>query len=305
MSYDIIIIGGGVAGLTSSIYAASRGLKVCVIEKEGKGGVIGKVSTITHYPGIVNGESGRDYYERLLSQVKVYDIDLRYEEVIETCLKGDIKSVKTREGSYQAKVVIIAAGTTPNSIGLPEENTHLHKGVSFCALEDIKHFIDREVFVVGGSDGALKEALYIAKFASKVNLIHFEDSISAVAEFRIPAENNDKIVIHTHKRVCKLEGDATSISAVYLKDEHDDSIEKLEIENTCVFIYAGATPNTQLFKEEVELSGPFIKTDDTMQTSIKGVYAVGDIRAKLVRQVATAASDGAIAAIFAYGYLNS
>lgn len=305
MTYDVIVIGAGVAGLTSSIYAASRGMKVLVLEQEGKGGVIGKVSTITHFPGIHNGESGRDYYDRLMEQVKTYDIEIRLEKVLRVDLKNEIKSVTTNERPYQAKSVIIANGTTPNRLGIPGENRYEHKGVSFCALEDAPKYAGKRVCIVGGSDGAIKEALFIGKYASEVHVIHFEDSLTAVAEFQKPLLADSKFIIHLHSRVAGLEGSDERLEKVIIRDEHDEKILDITGDDICLFIYIGGAPNYELVDGQLELENHFIKTDELMRTSVPGVYAAGDIRAKAVRQVATAANDGAIAAIQAFAYVKS
>ena len=234
--YDVIVIGGGVAGLTASIYSASRGMNVLVLEAEGKGGVIGKVSTITHFPGIHNGETGRDYYARLMEQVKTYPVDVRIENVVSADLAGDIKTVTTPAATYEGRVVILANGTHPNRLGIPGEDEYEHRGVSFCALEDAEKYAGKEVCIVGGSDGAIKEALYIGRYASRVHVIHFEDSLTAVQEFRKPLLSDPKFVLHLHTRIQALEGDGEKLKRAVLQDEYDRSRNVLEAEDLAVFI---------------------------------------------------------------------
>lgn len=303
--YDLIIIGGGVAGLTSSIYAASRGMKVAVLESEGKGGVIGKVSLITHFPGVNVGESGKDYYVRLLKQVMEYDVDLKLEKVINVDLNNKIKKIISNKATYETKAVIFANGTSPNKLGLYEEIKYLNHGVSYCATEDAEHFKDCEVFVVGGSDGALKEAIYISNYASKVHMIHFEDKFTGVPEFRDKIEDNKKFEIHLHSRITKLSGDDINIQNVTIRDEHNGNTQVLRFPKTCIFIYIGSYPNTQFLNGQLQLIHGYILTDENMKTNIDGVYAAGDIRHKTIRQVATAANDAVIAAINAHKYVSN
>ncbi len=302
--YDLVIIGGGVAGLTASIYAASRGMKVAVLESEGRGGVIGKVSLITHFPGVFSEETGKDYYVRLLKQVMQYKVDLKLETVTSVDFNEKIKLITTNKSSYKTKSVIVANGTTPNKLGLFEEVEYLHHGISYTAIDDVKNFKNCEVFVVGGSDGALKEALFISNFASKVHLVHFEDDLTGIDEFKSQIIDNKKFELHLNSRIHKLYGDGKFLQRVILKNEKDNSKKEFKFAKTCIFIYIGSSPNTIILNGQLQLIKGYILTDESMKTNIDGVYAAGDIRHKNIRQVATAANDGAIAAISAYNYVK-
>ena len=293
--YDIVIIGAGPAGVSAGIYAKSRGKKVLIIEKEKIGGLIGKVSTVTHYAGIVTGETGVSFSERLKEQAENAGIEIVYEDVNNVDFKGDVKLVFTNNNTYETKKIIIANGTRARKLGIEGELELAGKGIGLNAAKDGKDYIGKNVYVVGGADGAVKEALYLSQFAKSVTIIHFEDSLGCIAEFREKIKKTSNINVRLGSRLHAVYG-KERVESLDISDEKTGSIETISDSGCGVFVYAGTVPNTELYTD-LKLENGFIPVDEKMETEIKGVYAVGDIRVKPVRQVATAVSDGTIAAI--------
>ena len=290
--YDMIIIGAGPAGISAAIYGKSRGKKVLVLEKKQVGGLIGTVSTVTHYTAIIREESGKTFAERMKEQALSAGVGIRYENVTETKLTGEIKKVVTDKESYESKTLILANGGSGRMLGIPGENL---KGVRLNAPKDGLNYKGKSVYVIGGADGAVKEAIYLAEIAGKVTIVCVEDELACIQEFK------DKVAVHNNIEIMPH----SSLTAVY----GNEAVEELEfIDNKTgkkkivkdaecgVFVYAGIVPNTQMYTE-LKLEDSYIPVDDSMQTEIPGVFAAGDIRVKKVRQVATAVADGAIAGI--------
>lgn len=300
---DICIIGGGPAGISSAVYSASRGLKTVVFEKKSVGGILGDVSTVTHYSGIVEGETGASFAERLRRQALEAGVEIRMEEVQSVSLSGDIKKITTEQDTYEAKAVIIAAGTTPRKLGIPGETELAGRGVGMNAAMTAEVYKGKEMFVVGGADGAVKEALYLSKYASNLTIIHFEDQLGAIPEFTEKVKNTDNIEVLLHTRLKAVEGDK-KVDALIIEDEHTKEVRTIQSEGCAVYIYAGSEPNSQLFSE-IETEDGYFVTNRKQETNLKGVYAAGDICVKQVRQAATAVSDGAVAAINAAAYVKT
>lgn len=301
--YDLIIIGAGPAGLCAAIYAASRSLSTLVLEQSEPGGVLGNVSVVTHYPGIIEGETGKTIAARMKAQVENAGVEISIEKVIGAKLEGDCKEIQTEKATYQAKAVILANGTTPRTLGIPGEKELCGIAVSYNAVKDGARFASKEIYVVGGSDGALKETLYLSGIGSHVTLVHFEDKLGAIREFTDKAEAKDNIDIRLHSRITALHGDQNGLHSLDITDEHTKETVTIPAEGAGIFIYAGSLPNTEIY-EGLTLENGFIVTDDEMKTNIPGVFAAGDIRKKTVRQASTAVSDGTLAAIAAKAYLS-
>lgn len=293
--YDIIIIGAGPAGISAGIYAVSRGKKVLVLEKAQVGGIIGKVSTVTHYTALQPRESGATFAARMKEQALAAGVEIAYETVTAVELSGDVKTIHTDKGVHQAPRVILANGGTPRKLGIPGEAELAGKGMSLNAPRDAQAYAGRNLYVVGGADGAVKEALYLAGFARRLTIIHFEDTLGCIPEFRKKVAAADNITLRLGSRLHGVYGDG-QVERLEIADVHTGKIETVEDPGCGVFVYAGTTPNTQLYGE-LALQDGYILTNDKMETSLPGVYAAGDIRVKQVRQVATAVADGAIAAI--------
>lgn len=292
--YDIIIIGAGPAGISAAIYGKSRGKKILVLEKTRVGGLIGTVSTVTHYTAITKNESGETFAKRMEEQAAYAGVEVRYENVTQTALTGEVKKIITDKESYECKAVIIANGGHGRMLGIPGENL---KGVRLNAPKDGPDYKGKNVYVIGGADGAVKEALYLAETARKVTIVCVEDELVCIQEFKDKAATFDNIEIMPHSSLTAVYGNER---AEELEFTDNKTKEKHVVKDAeCgVFVYAGIVPNTQMYTE-LQLDNGYIPVDDSMQTKIPGVFAVGDIRVKKIRQVATAVSDGAIAGITA------
>lgn len=293
--YDILIIGAGPAGISAGIYAVSRGKKTLVLEQAQVGGIIGKVSTVTHYTALQAQETGATFAARMKEQAQAAGVEIAYETVTGVGLTGDVKTVHTDKGTHQARRVILANGGTPRKLGIPGEIELAGKGMGLNAPRDGAAYAGKNIYVVGGADGAVKEALYLASFARQLTIIHFEDQLGCIPEFRNKIAAADNIKLCLGSRLHAVHG-TDQVERLEIISEHDGTVQTIEDPGCGIFVYAGVTPNTQLYTE-LDLQDGYIVTNDKMETSVPGVYAAGDIRAKQVRQVATAVSDGAIAAI--------
>lgn len=290
--YDIIIIGAGPAGISAAVYGKSRGKNVLVLEKKQVGGLIGMVSTVTHYTAVVQEESGNTFAERMKAQALSAGVEIRYENVTETKLTGQIKKVVTNKGTYESKTLILANGGSGRMLGIPGENL---KGVRLNAPRDGADYKGKNVYVIGGADGAVKEALYLAEMAGKVTIVCVEDELACIQEFKDKAAVHNNIEIMPHSSLTAVYG-SEAVEELEFTDNKTGEKQIVKDTDCGVFVYAGIIPNTQMYTE-LKLDGGYIPVDDSMQTEIQGVFAAGDIRVKKVRQVATAVSDGAIAGI--------
>ena len=294
--YDIVIVGAGPAGVSAGIYAASRGLETLILEQEAVGGIIGGVSTVTHYAGILDDETGATFARRLEAQALEAGIEIVYDQVERAALAGETKTVFTGTESYRAPRVVLANGSTPRKLGVPGEAELQGKGCGLNAARDATTYEGKSVYVIGGADGAVKEALYLARFARQVSIVCVEDELACIAEFRRKTAATPNIQVVPATRVGALHG-ADRVEALDLVSLADGRTRTVEDDGCGGFVYAGSEPNTALYAGELRLENGFIPTNERMETSISGVYAAGDIRAKQLRQVATAVSDGAIAAV--------
>ena len=290
--YDIIIIGAGPAGISAAVYGKSRGKRVLVLEKRQVGGLIGTVSTVTHYTAVAQGESGNTFAERMKEQALKAGVEIRYETVIETKLTGEIKKVVTNKESYESKTLILANGGSGRMLDIPGESL---KGVRLNALKDGMDYKGKNVYVIGGADGAVKEALYLADIAAIVMIVCVEEDLACIQEFRDKVVTHENIEIMPHSSLTAIYG-SEAVEALEFTDNKTGKKQIVKDSECGVFVYAGIVPNTQMYTE-LRLDGGYIPVDDSMQTEIPGVFAAGDIRVKKVRQVATAVADGAIAGI--------
>ena len=293
--YDILIIGAGPAGISAGIYAVSRGKKTLVLEQAQVGGIIGKVSTVTHYTALMAQETGATFAARMKEQALNAGVEIAYETVTGVELEGEVKTIHTTQGTYQARRVILANGGTPRTLGIPGEAELAGKGMGLNAPRDGASYAGKNIYVVGGADGAVKEALYLASFARQLTIIHFEDQLGCIPEFRNKVDAAGNITVRLGSRLHGVYG-KDQVERLEIASERDGTVETIEDPGCGIFVYAGVTPNTQLYTQ-LELQDGYIVTNEKMETSIPGVYAAGDIRVKQVRQVATAVADGAIAAI--------
>ena len=307
--YDVIILGGGPAGLTAGLYAGRSRLSTLIIEKGQDGGQIAITDEIENYPGqMVEGESGPSLIARMTEQAKKFGAE-RCSDVIKSVeLNGEVKKLVGAKGEYEAKCVIIATGAFPKPIGCENEGKFTGKGISFCATCDASFFEDFEVYVVGGGDSAVEEAMYLTKFARKVTIIHRRDELRAAKSIQEKAFANPKIAFMWDSVVTKVDGDEL-LSSMTVKNVKTGELTVVEADEDDglfgLFGFIGYNPNSQLFEGMLDMENGYIKTDDNMHTNIPGVFAAGDIRVKSLRQVVTAAADGAIAAMQAEHYISN
>ena len=301
--YDIIIIGGGPAGLAAAIYAGRAKLSCLIIESNTEGGQIVTTSDIENYPGCLPDESGQTLVARMLEQAERFGAELARDQVIAFDFNAQPKLVAGFAKDYYTKAVIIATGAEPAKIGCPGEEQFTGSGVSYCATCDAAFFEGLPVYVVGGGDAAVEEALYLTKFASEVTIIHRRDELRAAKSIQEKAFANSKIKFAWSTVVEELKG-ADFMSSMVLKNVKDGSLTEVNGEFG-LFVFVGFKPNSGLFEDVLDMERGYIKTDENMQTSVPGVFAAGDIRVKSLRQVVTAVSDGAIAAVSAEKYINS
>lgn len=304
--YDVIVLGAGPAGLAAGLYAGRSRLSVLIIEKGQDGGQIAITDEIENYPGQVEGDSGPSLIARMTEQAKHFGAE-RVSDLIKSVeLEGDVKKLVGAKGEYLAKTVIVATGAFPKPIGCQNEGKFVGKGISFCATCDAAFFEDFEVYVVGGGDSAVEEAMYLTKFARKVTIIHRRDQLRAAKSIQEKAFKNEKIAFMWDTVVDSVEGDEM-LEAMVVKNVKTGELTRIEADPEDgifgLFGFIGYNPNSALFEGILDMDHGYIKTDENMHTNIEGVYAAGDIRVKSLRQVVTAAADGAIAAMQAEHYL--
>ncbi|SHJ87095.1 thioredoxin reductase (NADPH) [Dethiosulfatibacter aminovorans DSM 17477] len=308
-NYDVIIIGAGPAGLASGLYASRAKLNTLILEKDKTGGQIVTTDEVANYPGSIEDATGPSLIARMANQAEEFGAIRKKDAVLDIDLEGKVKTVKCQNGEYTAKAVILATGANPRKIGCPGEIELTGKGVSYCATCDADFFTDFEVFVIGGGDSAVEEAMYLTKFARKVTIVHRRDELRAAKSIQEKAFANDKMEFLWDSTVEEIKGDGIVESIVFknLKTGELSEYQAHEDDGTFgIFPFIGFTPTSHLFKDKVQMDeGGYIVTDDNMKTNVEGVFAAGDIRVKSLRQVITAAADGAIAAVQAEKYIDN
>ncbi len=300
--YDVIILGAGPAGLAAGLYAGRSRLSVLIIEKGQDGGQIAITDDIENYPGqIVEGESGPSLIARMTEQAAKFGAERASDTIKEVSLDGDVKILKSEKEEYQAKNVIIATGANARAIDCKGEAEYKGKGISYCATCDANFFEDLEVYVVGGGDAAVEEAMYLTKFARKVTLIHRRNELRAAKSIQEKAFANPKMNFMWDSVVEEVYGEGV-LQGMIVKNVKTGEETKVEADEDDgmfgLFGFIGTVPNTKPFEGIIDMDERgYIKTDPDMHTNIPGVYAAGDVRVKSLRQVVTAAADGAIAAV--------
>ncbi|MBU5294517.1 thioredoxin-disulfide reductase [Anaerosalibacter bizertensis] len=305
--YDVIIIGAGPAGLSAGLYASRSRLKTLIIEKEKSGGQIVTTNEVENYPGSIENSSGPSLTARMVQQADEFGAERIIDTVLEVNLDDKIKTIKGEKNEYKAKAVIIATGAVPRPIGIPGEKELTGKGVSYCATCDGAFFTDLEVYVVGGGDAAVEEAIFLTKFARKVTIIHRRDELRAVKSIQEKAFKNEKIDFMWDSVVKEIKGDGLVSSMVVENTKTGEQTEVVADEDDGmfgIFVFIGYLPATEIFEGKVNMENGYIPTDAEMRTNVDGVFAAGDCRVKTVRQVVTATGDGAIAAIQAEKYIS-
>ena len=300
MIYDVIVVGGGPGGYAAALYAARSGLSVAVLEKLSPGGQMATTSQIDNYPGFPDGVDGFDLGQQMARQAEKYGAQTVLAEVTGADLAASPKVLRTSEGEFSARTVILATGAYPRELGLPEESALRGRGVAYCATCDGMMYRNKVVAVNGGGNTAVEDALYLSKLCAKVYLIHRRDQLRASAVYR-KALDEQGVEILWNSRVTALRHEG-KLTGVELEDTKTG--EKRELACDGLFVAIGRVPDTALFAGQVDMDETgYLKADETCRTSLPGVFAVGDVRTKAVRQVVTAAADGANAAHFAEEYL--
>ena len=295
--YDVVIIGGGPAGLTAGLYATRARLSTLLIESQTIFSQTIITSHIENYPGFSEGIEGFELIDKMKKQAEGFGLESVFENVKSLQREGGVWLVQTEDKSYESLTVIIASGASPKRLGVPGESEFCGRGVSYCATCDGPFFRDKDIVVIGGGDTALEEAIFLTKFASKVTIIHRRDKLRATKLLAERAFSNDKIEFVWDSQLTEILGKDGIKSAKIknLKTQQDT-----ELPANGVFIFVGLTPNTDFLKGVLELDkAGYIITDEEMKTSAEGIFAAGDCRQKSLRQIITAAGDGATASFSA------
>jgi thioredoxin reductase (NADPH) len=299
--YDVIIIGGGAAGLTAAIYAVRAGMNVIVLEKMGIGGQIILTDTVENYPGFPL-ISGPDLMEKFEKHVEKFGVEIKYEEVQAIKSKGNTHTVVTDSAEYETIGVIVASGSQPRKLRVPREDTYIGRGVSYCAVCDGPFYKDKVVAVIGGGDAAIKESIYLTQIVKKVTVIHRRDQLRAEKILQSQAFSNSKIDFVWNHVVESVNGKDTFEGITIQNVQNPDEKKTLSVSG--VFVYIGHIPNTK-FIDVDKTSNGMIKTDPcSLETSVRGIFAAGDCRETCLRQIATCVGDGALAAYNAGEYVE-
>ncbi len=301
--YDVIVIGAGPGGLTAGLYASRANLSVLILDRGIYGGQMNNTAEVENYPGF-KSTLGPDLAEKMYQGATQFGAEYAYGSVEKVEVNGDLKQVITDSETYEAPVVIIATGSQYRKLGVEGEVEYAGRGVSYCAVCDGAFFKDQPLAVIGGGDSAVEEGGYLAKLASNVNIIHRRDQLRAQKILQERAFANDKIDFTWDTVVTKINGDGQKVTSVSTHNKKTGEDGELKVNG--VFIYVGVIPLSEPFKElGITDEQGWIKTDELMQTSLPGVYAIGDVRAKELRQITTAVGDGSIAGQQAFNYLES
>ncbi len=299
-NFDVVILGGGPAGFSAAIYAARGAVSTAIVDVNMLGGQPSNYLELENYPGfqLVGGYDLMEKFEEHADKFGVKKFPMQEIEKVDLAQK----KIYTKEYEFSAKSIIIATGAQPQKLGVLGEKEFVGRGVSYCAVCDGAFYKDKAVAVVGGGNSAIEEAIYLTKFAKKVYVIHRRDKLRADKIIQERAFKNQKIEFIWNSIVFEIQGENT-VKSILLKDTQTDKISKLDVDG--IFPYIGISPNTELFSGQLNQDKyGFIITDTTMATSVDGVYAIGDVRNTPLRQVVTAASDGAIGATYALRYIE-
>ena len=306
--YDLIILGSGAAGLSAGIYAGRALMKTLIIDKGEPGGQLRLTADIVNYPGFRKTD-GNELSDAFFEHAKDFGIDFTTAQIKKVDLSGKIKKLYSRNKEFSARSVILATGASPRKIGFIGEDTFFGHGVSYCATCDGAFFTGKDIYVVGGGYAAVEEALFLTRFAKEVTMLIRRDVFSCAKSMEMQVRNHPKIKILFHTEIEQAEGDfvlrsltlrnnQTGLLSTYKPSKEDETFG--------IFVFAGSVPVTELYNGSVDLDekGFVIADLESMQTSLPGVYAAGDLRQKKLRQIVTATADGALAAITAEKYIQ-
>ena len=301
--FDTIILGGGPAGMSAGLYAARGAVSTAIIDVSGFGGAPSNYLELENYPGYTDG-GAFEFTEKLEEQADKFGVQkFSYQEIEEIDLTSAPKIIRTKEATFEAKTVIVAVGAHPKKMDVPGEREFTGRGVSYCAVCDGAFYKDKVVAVVGGGNAAVEEAVYLTRFASKVYIVHRRDELRADKIVQERAFKNEKIEFVWDSAPVEVLGE-DAVHTFVIKNVKNGETHRLPVDG--VFPYIGFVPNTDKINGQLEQdAGGFIVTDATMQTSVDGVFAVGDVRTTPLRQVITATADGAVGAVHALKYLET
>lgn len=303
MGYDLIVIGGGPAGLTAGLYGARGGLKTLILEKAMPGGQAAMTEFIENYPGYPEGVQGPELMMNFMEQALRFGVEFKTEEVIKVDFSAKEKLIETEQGKYESPAVIIATGSRPRFLEVQGEKEFTGRGVSYCATCDGAFFRDKKVLVAGGGDSALEEAMFLTKYAREVVLVHRRDQLRAAKILQERARKFDKLHFLLDSVIEEIRGGTQGVEEVVIRNVNNDSVKTEAADG--VFVFIGNLPNTAFLKDILDLTGDsYVKTKDLLMTSVQGVFAAGDVRDKFLRQVSTAVGDGAEAAMAAERYIS-
>ena len=303
MIYDIIILGGGPAGYTAALYACRAGFSTLVIEKMAAGGQMTLTSDIDNYPGFETGIDGFTLGMKMQQSAERFGAKTEFDEVLSVDFSDKIKKITTYSGEYFAKAVVIATGANPKELGLENEQSLTGRGIHYCAHCDGRFYKDKTVAVIGGGNSAVSDALYLSRIAKKVYLVHRRDTLKATQVYLKPLKDAENIEFLWNSTLCEVIFD-NKVTGAKIKSTVTDNINEIEIDG--VFISIGRKPATEFLRGILELdNNGYIIANETTKTNIPGIFAVGDVRTKTLRQVVTAVSDGAVAVHFAEEYLSN
>ena len=299
--YDMIVIGGGPAGYTAALYASRAGLETLIVEKMSVGGQMAITGTIDNYPGFDEGVDGFTLGMKMQAGAERFGAKTEYAEVTDVDLTDKIKKVITTSGDFLARTVVIATGADPRELGVDGEEALIGRGIHYCAHCDGRFYKDKTVAVVGGGNTAAADALYLSRLVKKLYLVHRRDSLRATKIYHEPLMKTENVEFLWDSVVTECEADGR-VSGIKLKNVKSGDLSRLDLD--AVFVSIGRKPATNIFNGKIELDeGGYIVADETTRTNVPGVYAVGDVRTKDLRQVVTAVADGAVAVHFAEEYL--
>ncbi|MCP3176234.1 thioredoxin-disulfide reductase [Desulfuromonas sp. KJ2020] len=300
--YDTLIIGGGPAGLTAGLYTSRAKLNTLLVERMIMGGQVMTTTKVENYPGFPGGIDGPDLMMRFQEHCQEFGLEVQYGEVQGLEDLGEVRRITVDDQPVLARTVIITTGAEPKKLDIPGEQEFTGRGVSYCATCDGAFFRDQVVAIAGGGDTAAEEALFLTRFAKKVYLIHRRDQLRATSILQDRLKNNDKIEILWNAQVTGTQGDTSGLTGIELTDTTNGEKRLLEVSG--LFVAIGVTPKAHFLADTLTLDAEgYILTDGECRTSMEGVFAAGDVRKKILKQIATAVGDGAVAAIMAEKYI--